>query len=217
MIRGQKYDVSGLPEAEFEPGSRKRVLRNLLRIKSKRAMDQKEAQEQLRALNEISKLFGENHRFTAQDVCAIHKIWLGRIYPWAGKYRQVNLNKGGFDFARAMVIPANMQAFEKDILRKYTPCRYKSLDQVVEALAVVHVELVLIHPFREGNGRTARLLSILMGWQAKLPTLDFSSIAGKGKEDYFTAVRYGVVKNYKPMEKIFTSVIRTTLKKIPQR
>jgi hypothetical protein len=54
LIRGKKYDVSGLPEAEFEPGSRKQVLRNLLGIKNKRAMDQKEAQEQLRALNDIS-------------------------------------------------------------------------------------------------------------------------------------------------------------------
>ncbi len=98
MIRGKKYDVSGLPEAEFEPGSRGRVLRNLLGIKSKRVMDQKEAQEQLRALNEISKLFDENHCFTAQDIREIHKIWLGRVYPWAGQYRQVNISKRGFEF-----------------------------------------------------------------------------------------------------------------------
>ncbi|TAK86063.1 MAG: hypothetical protein EPO20_09750 [Betaproteobacteria bacterium] len=30
------------------------------------------------------------------------------------------------------------------------------------ALAETHVELVLIHPFREGNGRIARALSTLM-------------------------------------------------------
>lgn len=217
MIRGKKYDVSGLPEAEFEPGSRGRVLRNLLGIKTKRAMDQKEAQEQLRALNEIAKLFGENHRFTAQDIRAIHKIWLGRIYPWAGQYRQVNISKGGFDFAMAMAIPANMEEFERGPLRKYTPCRFKSTEEVAEALAVVHVELVLIHPFREGNGRMARLLSILMGWQANLPTLNFSNIAGKRKKEYFAAVRNGVTRNYKPMEKIFESIIQTTLRNVPQR
>ncbi len=33
----------------------------------------------------------------------------------------------------------------------------------------VHEELVLIHPFREGNGRVARLLSTLMAFQAGLP------------------------------------------------
>ena len=31
---------------------------------------------------------------------------------------------------------------------------------VAEALAVVHAELILIHPFREGNGRVARLLAL---------------------------------------------------------
>jgi len=43
-------------------------------------------------------------------------------------------------------------------------------------MAVVHVELVLIHPFRDGNGRVARILSILMGLQAGLPALDFGDI-----------------------------------------
>jgi cell filamentation protein len=116
-----------------------------------------------------------------------------------------------------MAIPANMAVFEKDVLRKYTPCRDKSLEQIVEALAVVHVELVLIHPFRDGNGRMARLLSILMGWQAKLPTLNFGSITGKRKNEYFAAVRAGMARNYKPMEEIFGSIIRRTLKDVRKR
>jgi cell filamentation protein len=47
-----KYDASGLPEAQFEPGSRGRVLKNLRGITSKREMDEAEAREQLRALRE---------------------------------------------------------------------------------------------------------------------------------------------------------------------
>ena len=39
--------------------------------------------------------------------------------------------------------------------------------------AAVHAEPILIHPFREGNGRCARLLATLMGLQAGLPALDF--------------------------------------------
>ena len=174
--------------------------------------DRTEAQEQLRALDVISKLFGENHRFTAEDICQIHKIWLGRIYPWAGQYRQVNISKGGFEFTKALAVSANMEEFEKGPLRKHTPCRNMFLKQIAEALAVVHTELVLIHPFREGNGRMARLLSILMGWQAQLPTLDFGGITGKKKKKYFAAVRAGVARNYKPMEEIFESIIKRTLK-----
>jgi len=67
-----RYDVSGLVEAQFEPRSRRRVLRNLLGIKSKREMDRKEAQEQLRALHELIKIYEKNHRFTAADICRIH-------------------------------------------------------------------------------------------------------------------------------------------------
>jgi cell filamentation protein len=107
-----------------------------------------------------------------------------------------------------------MEEFEKTVLRKYTPCFKQTLKQTIEALAIVHTELVLIHPFREGNGRMARLLSIVMAWQARLPTLDFNGIAGKRKKEYFTAVRAGVGRNYKPMEEIFEFVLKRTLKNV---
>jgi fido (protein-threonine AMPylation protein) len=41
--------------------------------------------------------------------------------------------------------------------------RLKVQKQNSTALAVVHAEFILIHPFREGNGRCGRLLAILMG------------------------------------------------------
>jgi cell filamentation protein len=40
-----RYDVSGLVEAQFEPGSRRRVLKNLLGIRRKREMDRLEGVE----------------------------------------------------------------------------------------------------------------------------------------------------------------------------
>lgn len=214
MKKGKKYNTSGLIEDQYEPGSGGRVLKNLLGIKRKRDIDRMEAREQLRALDDIARLFDANHCFTAEDICAIHKIWLGNIYPWAGRYRQINISKGGFDFARAMAIPSNMKAFEKGPLHDFTPCRGESREEVIKALAVVHTELVLIHPFREGNGRLARLLSILMGWQAQLPTLDFGGIAGKKKNEYFAAVRAGTKYDYKPMENIFESVLKRTMRNV---
>src|SRR4030066_2385766 len=93
-----RYDVSELLEAQFEPGSRRRVLKNLLGIKQKREMDRVEAREQLRVLHELIRTYGKNHRFTAGDLCRIHKVWLGNIYPWAGKYRQGNPAKENFMF-----------------------------------------------------------------------------------------------------------------------
>ena len=212
-MKSRKYETSGMTEDQYEPGSGGRVLRNLLKIKSKREMDHLEAREQLRTLDDIARLFGESHSFTADDICQIHKIWLGRIYPWAGTYRHVNISKGGFSFAAARHIPALMEDFEKNILRKLTPCRFQSFDEVISALAAVHTELILIHPFREGNGRLARLLSDVMCWQAQLPTLDFGGITGKKKKEYFAAVRSGMNRNYKPMEEIFRTVLKRTLRK----
>jgi cell filamentation protein len=68
----------------------------------------------------------------------------------------------------------------------------------------------LIHPFREGNGRVARLLAILMALQAELPPLDFGSIKGRKRKEYFGAVQAGLDRDYTLMENIFNAVIRRT-------
>jgi cell filamentation protein len=208
-----RYDVSGLVEARFEPGSGRRVLKNLLGIRRKREMDRLEGIEQLRALNELIKIYGENHRFTAEDICRIHKIWLGNIYPWAGKYRQVNLTKGNFTFAAASQISKLMEELEKGPLREFTPCRFDTIEKTVKALAVVHTELLLIHPFRDGNGRVARLLATLMALQAGLPPLNFSSLKGDKRKAYYEAIRAVLDRDYRPMEEVFNGVIRKTLGK----
>src|ERR1700728_3261209 len=73
-------------------------------------------------------------------------------------------------------------------------------------------ELILIHPFRDGNGRCARLLAMLMGLQAGLPALDFGGIRGAKKREYIAAVHAALSRDYDPMAKIFREVIARTLK-----
>lgn len=212
MKKISRYDISGLIEAQFEPGTHGRVLKNKLGIKGKRVMDNLEREEQLRAIEELSRVYAINHLFTAADICNMHKVWLGKIYEWAGRYRQVNVSKGDFLFAAAAQVPKLMAEFERGPLRRYTPCHFKSMEEIIEALAVVHTELVLIHSFREGNGRVARMLSTLMGLQAGLPPLDFRNIVGRKKKEYISAVHAGMSGDYGPMKKVFWSVIRRTLR-----
>ena len=69
----------------------------------------------------------------------------------------------------------------------------------------------LIDPFREGNGRAARILSMLMALQAGLPLLNFSLIAEQKRENYFAAVRAGLDRDYRPMEILLSEVIERTL------
>ncbi len=209
--KGDRYDASELEEAQWEPGSRGRVLRNLRGIRSKREMDWMEQFLQFPVLEWALSSYGPDHRFSADDICMIHKQWLERIYSWAGTYRQVNISKGNFPFAAMQQIPRLMHEFERGPLWRFTPCRSNMTDQALaEALAVVHVELILIHPFRDGNGRTARILANLMAAQADLPLLDFSGLTGRNRGKYFAAIRSGVGQDYTLMERFFSDVIDRT-------
>ena len=211
MRKGGRYDISGLVEAQFEPGSRRRVLRNLLGIKSEKGMSHIEnvALKQTEDALFRSGTYHKQYRFTAKDICRIHEIWLGNIYEWAGEYRQVKLEKGNFRFAFPLQIPRLMEELEKGPLHRHTPCCFNSRERVIQALAEVHTELILIHPFREGNGRVARILATLMAVQANFPPLDFRPILqGSKKEKYIAAIHVGVRKDYKPMERVFGWALR---------
>ena len=211
MEKSGRYDVAGLTEAQFEPGSNDLVIKNRLGITSPRVMDDAEARALERAMVGLVGKYNERHRFTAADICEMHKFWFGEIYEWAGKYRQVNISKGDFPFAAAARIPSLLEEFERDVLARYTPCNFKDRDDIIRALAETHVELVLIHPFRDGNGRVSRVLSTLMALQAGLPLLDFGVIAGEKKAAYFAAVQAGMNKNYQPMERLFAEIIERSL------
>jgi len=136
------------------------------------------------------------------------------VYSWAGQYRQVNVSKNDFPFAMARHIPRLMEELERGVLRNYTPCFFATDEEIITALAVVHAELMLIHPFREGNGRAGRLLSVLMAFQAGLPGLDFTVIRGKMRKAYFAAVQASAGQDYEPMKKIFSAVLSRTRKKL---
>lgn len=210
-MRGNRYRAEG-PEAEYEPGSRDRVLRNRLGIRSVREMAARESAALVAATQQMIDDTRVDQRFTAADVRRMHHLWLGEIYVWAGEYRQVNMGKGDFMFAAAGQVPRLMLELERGALREFTPRRFADTEEQARALAAVHAELILIHPFREGNGRCARLLATLMGLQAGLPALDFGGIRGETKRRYIAAVHAATGRDYRPMTGIFHRVIARTLR-----
>lgn len=209
-----RYDVSDLREGQFEPGSNDTVLRNKLGITTVDEMNAAETSALATATEEFVNLFDSQHRFTADDIRAMHRRWLGGIYDWAGEYRQVNIGKSGFQFASARLIPKLMMEFENGPLRIFTPCVPAEAATIANALAETHVELVLIHPFREGNGRISRMLSVLMALQAGLPFLDFSVMAGERKSEYFSAVQKGLDRDYSKMTSLFSEILRKTTSEV---
>lgn len=74
--------------------------------------------------------------------------------------------------------PQLLAEFERDCLHRYTPCEnmdaHAHAHALAEAIAMCHVELILVHPVREGNGRLSRLLADVMAVQAGRGPLDYS-------------------------------------------
>lgn len=208
MDEKDRYSV---PENEdYEPGSNQEVLKNLLGIKNKKIMEHVEESELERVGLELLDLYNQDYQFSSFDIKQIHELWLSDIYPFAGQYRSVNMSKGDFQFAASAFIENLMHDLDKQFLQRYTPCQFNG-DNLTEALGVVHVELIIIHPFREGNGRVSRLLANLMASQAGYPMLNFSPIDKtktlEGFNRYIEAIHAGFSGSYEPIKKVFKRIL----------
>lgn len=89
-------------------------------------------------------------------LCSIHRFLFVDLYSWAGEVRTGEfLMKGGTLFCRGQYI----ESFAKDIFTSLTnKNKLRGLDKpaFVQQLAYYMGEINALHPFREGNGRTAR-------------------------------------------------------------
>jgi cell filamentation protein len=207
-----RYTTASGPEGEYEPGSRGRVLRNLLGIKSRTEMNELETAA-LGRVEQAYLLEGPVSRetcFTAALIRQMHGDWLGGIYEWAGKYRTVDMSKGGFVFPPAYLIERNMATLEREMLTRLTPCRPGSISEICMAVSQVHADLLLIHPFRDGNGRIARVLANLMIAQAGLPLPNYAFVGRRSRtqrEDYFSAVVKGYRRDYRDLAAFFLRAV----------
>ena len=200
------------PSSEsYQEGSNNKVLSNILGITDLAIMENKESELLQDAYRTMLDKYQADQKITENVICDLHKSWLGDVYSWAGEYRTVNMSKDGFVFAAAHLIPSLMQDFEKTHLSAHTPTECSNQDELARSLAIVHTEFILIHPFREGNGRLGRMISTLMALQAGYPILDFSEILGEERKRYFMAVQRGLDCDYDPMTGIFNSVLNKTL------
>ncbi|MFH1564048.1 MAG: Fic family protein [Nitrospirota bacterium] len=202
-----KYSTEWLIEAEFQPGSRGRVLKNKLGITGKRKIDCLETQALLETQEYYYRVISKDDPITEDLIKGMHYKFLGEIYEWAGNYRKVNLSKGGFTWPPAYLVAKNMAEFEKNTLLVYTPCKVGSIDDVANSIAIVHSEFLLVHPFREGNGRIARLISDLMALQSDFPVLDFDFSKRRTRDNYIKAVTQGYKQNYEPLKSLIRKVL----------
>jgi cell filamentation protein len=181
------------------------ILPNKLNLNSKEDIEKAELEGFLYAYKILFDDLSPRTKFEVKYILKIHKLALGHLYDFAGKTRTVNISKGGFMFPPALALDNALKELDETIL-KSLPKNYNSEDQLIKDIAMVHAELLFIHPFREGNGRTARLLANLMAAKAGHKLLDLENFSKKKFDEYVKAVKLAASRDYSLMEKIIGSL-----------
>ena len=200
-----KYELNSVEE-RYQPGSGDLVLANKLGITDEEEM---EALESGLLLMLYEQLFIEGQPPAAlafEHISGWHRQWLGNVYDWAGRLRNANLTKDGFQFAAADRIPLLLDGFERQFLSRSGELKSLARPELVRYLAECHVEFILIHPFREGNGRLSRLLCDVLAVLAGKGLLDYS-LWDEQKAFYFRAIQAGVSGNYSPMMQLVNDTL----------
>lgn len=92
--------------------------------------------------------------FTLTDFVGLHHHLFQDTYTFAGQFRDVQLMKGSTRFCQVQFL--NAYAYNLFSRLKSEP-DWKSLEHAAKRLAYFKSELNMLHPFREGNGRTNRI------------------------------------------------------------
>ena len=102
-------------------------------------------------------IIGITGDFSLSHFVDIHKKILGDIYFFAGEFRKENIAKGSFRFADYRYIENEIiKLFQNVLSDKKMWDKNIGKDSLAEKLAYYSAELNVLHPFREGNGRTIR-------------------------------------------------------------
>lgn len=136
------------------------VLKNKLNIRDIDLL--KEAEEAITAVKQLELLQNPiNGHFSKAHFLNIHQFIFGDIYAFAGRIRKEQISKADTMFYPPESIDEELnKVFAK--IKAAAMTREKSEEKIFDNLAYVMAELNIIHPFREGNGRTIREFIRLM-------------------------------------------------------
>ncbi|SDM27430.1 cell filamentation protein [Modicisalibacter muralis] len=130
------------------------ILRNLLGIRDDPTLEAAE--------RDLTVLTAEEIQFAPPPyeldyLKSLHHQLFSDLYPWAGEIRTIDIAKGETRFC-------NVQRIEPEAGKLFTRLKRENYftdlprDQLVSAVAEFYGDLNVVHPFREGNGRTQRML-----------------------------------------------------------
>jgi Fic family protein len=161
------------------------VVEKGITVKGKSVVEHLEAINHAEALDFIIGLVDKSHEdITKRDILDIHSLILKKIDDSnAGKYRNVVINVQGttHSFPNPEKVPELMDGF-------FEWLQNKNSDHPIKVAADAHFKLVSIHPFADGNGRTARILMNLLLMQEGFPP---AVIKAEDRLEYINAVEKG--------------------------
>ena len=167
------------------------VLKNKLGITDNKVLEENEKEITLKKLTYL-ELFPIEGKFDINHLKAVHMFLFSDIYPFAGKFRTCSLAKKTQFYDPSIIedeLKKTLEELNNSITDIYDERKYAYV------LAKAYYNMMAIHPFREGNGRSTReFLREFVLDKNKLLTfnvkLDFSKI---DKESFLTAVQYRYV------------------------
>jgi cell filamentation protein len=139
---------------------------NLLGLTSKEDINLYEASGITKAELYLQELDMETP-FDIGLILDIHRIAFGELYNWAGKWRAIDVQVGKLNPPTFTKVPNLMYQYVDEVSFKLSIVSSK--EDLAEVFAYLHHRFVWIHPFNNGNGRTARLLldfaTLLKGYE----------------------------------------------------
>ena len=170
------------------------VLINKAGIKDAKAFEEYEADVTMIRQYQLENEKVNIGRFSVTHLRNIHKFIFQDVFPFAGKLRVEDIWKGDTFFCKSEFIEENL----KVLLDKLKNDKYLyglNFDDFLVRAAFYMAELNIIHPFREGNGRTIREFIRQLALKCDFE-IDWSLING---DKLLEAMILSVDKNYKPL------------------
>lgn len=158
------------------------VLKNKLNLTNEVDLDREEERiSKIKAKELFETGYLNNLKAGTFDALSkIHTYLFDDIYYFAGKIRTQNIAKGNFRFVPILYINSALENIEN--------MPQSNFDEIIEK----YVEMNIIHPFREGNGRSTRIWLDLILKQELGLVIDWSKV---NKEDYLLAMERSPIKD----------------------
>ena len=171
--------------------------------------DQAEARNLNHALDFLEELVRSENPIIQNDVRQIHRLVLKGIDESAGSYRTTDVRISGSDFLPPDPIKVPMEMNELSTwLARISEASYESDADPILLAAAAHAWLAQVHPFVDGNGRTARIVMNLMLMRRGYP---IAIITKEDRERYYDALEESQSSDLSPLAYLLVESVEESL------